>query len=164
MLRLRDPPALNLDRPHPTLPPLRLRSNAPRVAGARLLATPMYTASGPRSAVAAELSSASTVPPPATGTPETAAGGGTAALHRHRLAASPRPSSDCTLSIGAYNCEGLLSAFEYINDQILPLCDILVLSDSWLSRAEEAYPSRILAAAGHSSHQVFQTFAMETGT
>ena len=122
----------------------------------------MNTASGPQSAVAAELGSASTVPPPATGTPETAAGGGTAALHRHRLAVSPRPSSDCTLSIGAYNCEGLLSAFEYINDQILPLCDILVLSESWLSRAEEAYPSRILAAAGHSSHQVLQTFAMET--
>ena len=100
--------------------------------------------------------------PPATGTPETTAGDGTETARLLPPATSSRPSADCSLTIGTYNCEGFLSAFQYVEDQVLPLCDILVLTESWLSRAEETYIDRILAAAGHTSFQVFQTFAMET--
>lgn len=89
-------------------------------------------------------------------------GDGAAAPDSHQLAASYCLSDDYRLTVGAYNCEGFLSAFEYITDQVLPSCDILVLSESWLSRSEESYAPRLLAAAGHDTLQVFQSFTMET--
>ena len=35
------------------------------------------------------------------------------------------PSNTSTITVGAYNCEGFLSAFTYIEGRLLPLCDIL---------------------------------------
>ena len=92
-----------------------------------------------------------------------ATGTGTVTPDRHpHRAANHHPSNTSTIAVGAYNCEGFLSAFTYIEGRLLPLCDILVVSESWLSRAEETYVPRILAAGGHNDAQVFQSFAMET--
>ena len=93
----------------------------------------------------------------------TGTGTATPERHPHRTANHHhRPSNTSTVAVGAYNCEGFLSAFTYIEGRLLPLCDILVVSESWLSRAEETYVPRILAAGGHNYAQVFQSFAMET--
>ena len=54
---------------------------------------------------------------------------GDAGAPPHR-AANHHPSNTSTIAVGAYNCEGFLSAFNYIEGRLLPLCDILVVSES----------------------------------
>ena len=46
---------------------------------------------------------------------------------------------DSDFTVGAYNCEGALSAAHYTAHDLIPVCDVLFLSETWLSRAEELY-------------------------
>ena len=112
------------------------------------------TASGPGNITSAPLL--------AIGAPETVAGDGVMKPRRRHHTTRHYQFEECDLTAGAYNCEGFRSAFMYIVDKIMPACDILVVSESWLSRAEDAYAPRLLHDAGRGALQVFQSFTMET--
>ena len=47
-----------------------------------------------------------------------------------------RHSVGSSLALGVYICEGFVSAAHYITDEMLPQCDILFLSEVWLSRTK----------------------------
>ena len=70
-------------------------------------------------------------------------------------------SAGSSLTIGAYNCEGFLSAAHYIADELLSQCDILFLAEVWLSRAEESYLPTILSSLEPADFYCVQQFAME---
>ena len=70
-------------------------------------------------------------------------------------------STGSSLTIGTYNCEGFLTAAHYIVDQLLSQCDILFLSEVWLSRAEETYLPSVVSSLDSSDFCYVQQFAME---
>ena len=65
------------------------------------------------------------------------------------------------LSVGTYNCEGFLTAAHYIADCLLPACDVLFLSETWLPRAQEAYLTHTIASLSPGEYHCVQDFGME---
>ena len=66
-----------------------------------------------------------------------------------------------SLTLGAYNCEEFLTAAHYIVEELLPQCDILFLSEVWLSSAEETYLPTVLSSLDSADFHYVQRFAME---
>ena len=60
-----------------------------------------------------------------------------------------------------YNCEGQLSAAHYVADSLLPTCDILFLSETWLPRAEETTLPSVVSRLATAEFHCTQPFAME---
>ena len=77
------------------------------------------------------------------------------------LSVTERSSSpNSSLNVACYNCEGFLSSADYIVS-LLTTCDIIFLSETWLSRAEEAILSRVLADLRLTDCYCVQEFSME---
>lgn len=65
-----------------------------------------------------------------------------------------------TLTFGTYNCEGLFSAMPYIGE-LLVSCDVLFVSETWVSLSEECILPRLLSEFCPVHCFSVQSFAME---
>ena len=64
------------------------------------------------------------------------------------------------ISVGTYNCEGVLSALSFVGELLLSL-DVVFLAETWLSQAEEHYLPSYLKASCSLDCYVVQEFAMD---
>ena len=72
-----------------------------------------------------------------------------------------KATGSTSLSVGTYNCEGFLAGAHYIANCLLPVCDVLFLSETWLSRAQEAYLRHAIHSLGSEEFHCVQEFTME---
>ena len=80
----------------------------------------------------------------------------------HRMVSEKTYSKDCpvgNLVIGAYNCEGFLSAVPYIMT-LLQSCHVLFLAETWLSLSEQSTMTHVMHGGGNELLCI-QSHAME---